>query len=209
MFGFGKRNKVETAIKHITIAGRHTAEWFQDEETLQWQHADRWSAICGTIPAFAFVIMHEMSKSKFPASPSTQKEFFKSIEDILFKMYEEDRLSYTVPVKQCLALLPERRKVCEAVNCSEDTIVPMDTVLSVIFPDRLCLYQTDWAAGFLSSRALGLSEYAAMRLAADLTGVATPQNLVGRTANDLGIMPFGTASFVLTEFVAAYLQECG
>ena len=45
-----------------------------------------------------------------------------------------------------------------------------------------------------------------MRLAADITGITTPASLVGKTAADLGIEKYGSASITLTQFVRSYLD---
>lgn len=84
----------------------------------------------------------------------------------------------------------------------------MDMILGVIFPERLARYQVDWADGFTSRSGCGPAVYAAMRLTADLTGVVTPNSLVGHTADELGLMSFGSALVVLTDFVASYISEC-
>lgn len=215
MFGFGKSNKVETTVKLLANAGREASEWFQGENTLQWMHASRWCAFCVTMPAFAYVIAREMMISGSTSLSSGQRSFFKSVEDGLFKLYAQDRMSYAVPIRECLPLFSERQKVCQAFGEDENTLVTMDMVLGIIFPNRLGKYQVDWAAGFAASRVqspTGYSHspqvYAAMRLAADLAGIATPQSLAGHTAMGLGIMAFGTAEIVLQLFVEAYSREC-
>jgi hypothetical protein len=209
MFGFGKRNKVDAAVEMIATAGGVISQCFQDETTLQWKHARRWSAYCGTIPAFTFVVViQEALKSGSVPPSSVQQSFFKSIEDTLFKLYERDRESHMVLIRECLPLASERRGVCEVFGVDENTRVTMDDVLGLIFQNRFRRYKTDWAEGLLYSGNDGIAEYAAMRLVADLTGIATPQSLAGHTAKELGIMAYGSALAPLTGFASAYAREC-
>ena len=100
--------------------------------------------------------------------------------------------------------------VCKAFNTEPDVEMSSDTILGVIFPNRLTNYQKDWGSGILrcfsGHKDINISDYAAMRLAADLTGIVTPPSLVGHIAADLGIEKYGSASIVLTEFASSYLD---
>jgi hypothetical protein len=103
-------------------------------------------------------------------------------------------------------LTAERDLVCKTLRVVEDTTVTFDLLLGIVFPNRLHLYQHDWGCGFASSGVHGLPEYAAMRFAADMTGIATPPGLEGYTAHDLGIENYGSVLIFLTEFGASYLK---
>jgi len=207
MFGFGNRNKGEDAIPLIINAGKDVSAWFMHEDTLQWEHANLWTAMCGTIPAFACVIVHEIHKSGEKTLSLNQRDFFKSIENYLFKVYKLDADSFVMPIRTCLPLLYERQEVCKDFGVTEDTLVTMAMIMGIIFPNRLRRYQRDWVAGFSSNSIHAPAEYAAMRLAADLTGIETPESLVGHNATDLGIMSYGSALTPLLEFASAYLHN--
>jgi hypothetical protein len=83
----------------------------------------------------------------------------------------------------------------------------MDMVLGIILPKRLSNYQKDWGSALFDLQRVTVAEYAAMRLAADLTGVPTPASLVGQSVATLGIGDsYGPAFRALTEFATGYLQ---
>lgn len=187
----------------IAQAGADTSQWFQHEESLQWAPAKMWTMFCGTIPAFAFVILYEQTQR---GSDAEKQEFFKSLEDALFVFYKEYSKKIA-PLRGCVPNPAERRKVTEMYNVEDDINMGMDTILGIIFPGRLHQYQSDLAAGMTSSGPHAPFEYAAMRLAADLTGVPAPKSLAGQSAEELGIMACGTAIIPLIEFGSAYIQN--
>lgn len=212
MFGFRKRNRVDLTVALIAASGRATAEWFQHEECLQFPHADRWATFCGTIPAFAFVIVHETVVRNGPglATPE-QRAFFQSIEDALYIFYKSTRPECTVPICQSLLLPAELSAVCKAFGTDVDTKAEAspDMILGIILPKRLETYQKDWSAALFrlagGLRDINFSDYAAIRLAADLTDIVTPTSLVGHTAADFQVEKYGSASIVLGEFSNSYL----
>lgn len=221
MFALGNRNHVEKAVRLIAAAGGATSEGFQYEPSLQWQHARLWTALCGTVPAFAYVVFYEESLRSGWACEAVQHAFFKSIDDKLFELYEQDRESHIVAIQECLPLASERRQVSEyfsrraGIGMDENISTTMDDILGIILPNRLRRYKKDWATGYAWILNHGVPEgdpkdiaYAAMRLAADLTGVATPDSLAGHSARELGIMPYVSALYPLRLFTTAYLQEC-
>jgi hypothetical protein len=200
--------KLELALKSIGQAGRNTQQWFQHEDSLQWEHAQRWCLFSGTISAFAFVVTFESFLGQATTLSAEQIIFFKSIENMLFNLYREDSDEYTVQLCQCLPLMTERREVCDTFDIKEDTYVTMDLILGIIFPRRSHRYQMDWATGFPPSKGFdGIAEYAAMRLAADLMGVETTGSLAGTTAAELGIVQYGGALVALTDFASSYMKE--
>jgi len=210
MFGFRKHNRVDAVVQLIAASGQRTAEWFQHEDCLNFPHGDRWISFCGTIPAFAFVVIHETIIKNGPGLPTPeQRTFFQSVEDGLYTLYERNRADYTVPLRQCLLLQSELSAVCEAFDFDPDVHTTPDTILGIILPNRLSNYQKDWSSALFhlaeGRRDINLSDYAAMRLAADLTGIVTPPSLVGHIAADFGIEKYGSASIVLTEFTTSYM----
>jgi len=187
----------------IAQAGAETSMWFNENESLQWAPAKMWTMFCGTIPAFAFVIMYEQSQR---GTESEKQEFFKSLEDALFVFYKEYSKK-VAPLRECVPNAAERSKVCDMYNVDDDINMGMDTILGIIFPGRLHQYQSDLAASIASASVHAPFEYAAMRLAADLTGVPTPKSLVGQSAEELGILAYGDAIIPLIEFGNAYTQN--
>ena len=95
-------------------------------------------------------------------------------------------------------------------ECCPDTHFSPDTILGIILPHRLATYQKDWKSGLFrvveGHRDIYFPDYAAMRLAADLTGITTPPSLVGHIAADFGIEKYGSASIVLTQFCESYMN---
>ena len=83
-------------------------------------------------------------------------------------------------------------------------------ILGIILPNRLSKYQEDWKYPILrlaeGQRDLDMTCYVAMRLAADLTGIVTPESLVGHVAADLGIEKYGMAYLALTSFATSYMN---
>jgi len=205
MFGFQKKRKrLGVTISLITGGGHEVSTRFKDEKYLQWEHAQLWTSFCGTIPALAFVITHELFKNSSPSLKMAQHAFISATEEALFNIYRQYAKGKTVRIRDCLPLASERLEVCRTCGTSEDTYVTMDMILGIIFPKRLHNYQIDWAAGFTSGRLDALTPYSAMRLAADISGVQTPQSLVGKTARELGITGYDLALSALIEFVSAY-----
>ena len=100
----------------------------------------------------------------------------------------------------------ERNVIRKTFGVDDKTLVAFDLLLGILLPNRLQRYQLDWGCGFASPGFRRLSEYAAMRFAADMTGIATSPSLVGYTAADLGIDNYGSALIFLTEFAASYLK---
>jgi hypothetical protein len=179
---------------------------FQHEPSLQWHGAERWVLYCATIPAFALVIKFEMFGELSLVPTPAQDAFFKSVEDKLFEGYRQRHPDTHGTLHECLPLRSEREHVCRALTTDKDTMVAFDLLLGIIFPNRLRRYQRDWGCGFASPGVHGLPEYAAMRFAADMTGIETPSSLEGYTAHDLGIEKYGSALIVLTEFAASYMK---
>lgn len=68
--------KIDPIVKLVCIAGRDTSLAFQHDNSLKWEHAQRWCAMCGSIPAFAFVIMREAYMSGGTTPSSDQIAFF-------------------------------------------------------------------------------------------------------------------------------------
>ncbi len=202
-------NDLNTIIDLIVAAGEDISTWLQHEKELQWQHARHWTALCGTIPAFAFIVVYKTLHSGSQEMSDTQIAFYKDIENNLFDYYQQQSAGRHVSIGQCLPLTSERRAVCDCWAAPENTLVTMDMLLGIIFPNRCRLYQTDWIEGFPSKGFGTPAEYAAMRLAADLIGIPTPSSLHGLTAEELGIMPYGSALKPLQNFVFSYLQREG
>lgn len=210
MFGLFKKrapelSKLQLAGVHIFRAAKLAVHAFQHEPQLQWEGAQRWVFYCATIPAFGLVIKFEMfGKLSLTPTPE-QHDFFKSLEDKLFEVYRQDEHDNCGTIRDCLPLAAERDLVCKTLRADEDTIVTFDHLLGLVFPNRLHVYQKDWGCGLVSPGVHGLPEYAAMRFAADMRGIPTPQSLKGFTAHDLGIENYGSALILLSEFGASYL----
>lgn len=199
---------VAEVVQLIVASGEVTAAWFQDEKCVKFEHGDRWISFCGTIPAFAYVIAHETMIRNGPALVTAKQDaFFRAVEDELYKVY---KAGFSVPLDECLLLDSELWPVCKRFDCFPDTYVSTDTILGIILPNRLTTYQKDWSSGLFrvleGHRDIYFSDYAAMRLAADLTGITTPPSLVGQTAVGLRIEKYGSASIALTQFVGSYLD---
>ena len=111
-----------------------------------------------------------------------------------------------VRVRDALPLRSERSMFCNAHPATEDTKVRMSMLLGIIFSNRSKNYQRDWAAGWISNGVHAPAEYAAMRLAADLTGIETPDSLQGFTAEQLAIESYGSALDPLISFAAEYTK---
>jgi len=190
------QNSLSEVVQLIAAAGDLTAQWFQHEDCVKFEHGDRWVSFCGTIPAFAYVIVHETLVRNGPglATPE-QADFFRAVEDQLYKLF---KAGFHVSLDECLLLDSELWPFCKRFDCFPDTYVSPDMILGFILPHRLTTYQKDWSAGLFrvleGHRDISFSDYAAMRLAADLTGIATPSSLVGHTAADFGIEKYGSAS---------------
>ena len=178
---------------------------------IRFAHGARWISFCGTIPAFAFVIVHETVVRNGPglATPE-QRRLFQSVEDGLYALYKANQAECYVPLDKCLLLDSELWAVCKAFDCLPDVHMSPDAILGIILPKRLSNYQKDWSSALFrlaqGHRDINFSDYAAMRLAADLTGIATPPSLVGHTAADFRIEKYGSASIVLTQFATACMN---
>lgn len=199
---------VAEVVQLIVASGEVTAEWFQDEDCVKFEHGDRWISFCGTIPAFAYVIVHETMIRNGPGLVTAKQDaFFRTVEDELYKVY---KAGFHVPLDECLLLDSELWPVCKRLDCFPDTYASTDTILGMILPNRLTTYQKDWSSGLCrvreGHRDINFLHYAAMRLAADLTGITTPPSLVGQSIADLGIERYGSASIALTQFVGSYLD---
>jgi hypothetical protein len=90
----------------------------------------------------------------------------------------------------------------------------MDAILGVIFPGRSLLYQNDMVDGQAdvvsgqASKNVGAPFcYIAMHLASHLTGIETPDSLVGHNAGEFGISTYGSAMLPISEFGTAYLSQ--
>ena len=193
-------------VRLIVASGDITAAWFQHEDCVKFEHGDRWVSFCGTIAAFAYVIVHEGIVRNGPGLVTPeQAAFFREMEDELYKLY---KVGFHVPLDKCLLLDSELWPICKKFDCFPDTYVSPDMILGIILPHRLATYQKDWSSGLFrmlgGHRDINFSDYAAMRLAADLTGITTPPSLVGHTAADFGIEKYGSASIALTQFATAY-----
>ncbi len=230
MFGLRNQNRLDRVMQIIAAAGQATCDWFQQDDCCKFPNGERWISFCGTIPAFAYVIAHEaIIKGRAELSTPEQRDFFKSIEDALFTLYEKDEGDHMVPIRQCLLLESERTAVIQALQfhpddpddeVTLDTMVTPAMILGIILPNRLSNYQKDWISGFapLVAKAMSgrhdfsyseihFSDYAAMRFAADLTGIVTPSSLVGHKALHLGIEAYPRANMVLAGFISAYSKE--
>lgn len=206
MFGSEKRKRLQTAVRLIIDAGQSTSQWYQHEESLQWNQAQLWVTFCGTISTFASLIAIESISAP---QDKRNREFFKSLEDALFAIYNEYSKLHMVSLRACIPLESERVVVRNTFNISDNTQMRMDTILGVIFPIRLQVYQKDLIQGYASERIHAPYDYLAMRLAAHLTGIETPVSLVGHTAHELGIMSYGSALTPLFEFGSAYINQRG
>jgi hypothetical protein len=215
MFGLFKKRtpepspelrKVQLAGLHIVQAAELAVHAFQHEPHLQWEGAQRWVFYCATIPAFALVIKFEMFGEMSLAPTPAQDAFFKAIEDKLYEVYRQDHNDKYGTVPECLSLTSERNVIRKTLGVDDETAVAFDLLLGILLPNRLQRYQRDWGCGFASPGVHGLPEYAAMRFAADMAGIATPPSLEGYTAADLGIEKYGSALIFLTEFAASYVK---
>ncbi len=197
---------LKEVVRLIVASGDVAAAWFQHEDCAKFEHGDRWVSFCGTIAAFAYVIVHEGIVRKGPELVTLEQAvFFREVEDELYKLYKAE---FHIPLDKCLLLDSELWPVCKRFDCFPDTFVSPDMILGIILPHRLATYQKDWSSGLFrvleGHRDINISDYAAMRLAADLTGIITPPSLVGHTAADFDIEKYGSASIVLTRFVTSY-----
>src|SRR5205807_1342436 len=105
----------------------------------------------------------------------------------------------------------ERTLMRETCGMEGNVLTPRDNILGVIFPSRYRKYYSDWHTGFVSVLEHRphkmISEYVAMRIEADLKGIATPASLVGRYAYELNLDSFGFVQAALTEFTLSYKNE--
>ncbi len=201
---FSENNKVQEVVSLIIDTGIEVSSWYQLVPTMQWQHASRWITICGTMSAFSCAVVYEIYKSGRDGNPSINRDFFKAVEDSLFRAYEQDSKLCMAPVRSCLPMAAECQEFCSKFGITEDTRVTMSMISGIIFPHRIRQGQRDWAAGFTSNSVHAPAEFAAMRLAADLAGIVTPASLVGQMARDLGIMYYGSTLPPLTDFFSKY-----
>jgi hypothetical protein len=211
MFGIFKKRtpkltKIQLAGLHIMKAAELAVHTFQHEPNLQWEGAQRWIFYCATGPAFALVIKFEMFTELSLVATPEQNAFFKSLEDKLYEVYRQHHSDNSGTVLECLSLTAEREEIRKTIGVDDEMSVAFDLLLGILLPNRLHLYQHDWGCGFASPGVHGLAEYAAMRFAADMTGIATPPSLKGYTASELGIEKYGSALIFLTEFAASYLK---
>ncbi len=90
-----------------------------------------------------------------------------------------------------------------------NTKVPIDTIMGVIFPDRLARYQQDWTHGLYKTGGMqSVSEFASMRLLCHLGGIETPDSLSGQTCRSLGIRAgFGAIELYFLPVVESYLSK--
>jgi hypothetical protein len=106
-----------------------------------------------------------------------------------------------------LALQSERDAFCDAYNLIDEELATFGTLLPFVFPKRLRRYQWDWFYGFRSDNVHAPMEYAAMRLAADLTGIETPECIDGMTAMELGVKEYASALMPISEFISRYNEN--
>lgn len=206
MFGSKKQKRLQDAFRLIIHAGQSTAQCYQHEKSLQWHAAQEWVTFCGTISAFASLIAIESISAP---QDKGNRDFFKSIEDALFSVYSQYSKPHMVSLRACIPLGSERAIVRNTFNIPDNTQMKMDTILGVIFPIRLQVYQTDLIQGYATQRIHAPYDYLAMRLASQITGIETPASLVGRTAHELGIMTYGSALSPLFDFGSAYIKQRG
>ena len=174
--------------------------------TLKWEGARDWVACCAAIPTFAFIVKFEILKKGFTGTEEDHY-CFAQLEKFIFKMYSATSPEARFSIDTCLPLIGERREVYSAIGVESDALVDLSLIFGIIFPNRSHLYQVDWANGLAPSNPCAPAEYAAMRFAADLTGITTPQSLVGRTAAELKINAFGSAHAGLTEMAFQYMEQ--
>ena len=216
MFGFFKKPPLTSSPEaqlihlsetHIVRSARLFAEHVgQCEAHFQWKDSWRWLFCSATIPAFALVIKFETFRTRLIKPSDAQCNFFQNLENRLFESYRINAADGVATVRQCLPLAMERKRVCEELDTDEDSLVTIDTLIRCVFSQRLSVYQRDWGCGFAKPRNLGLSEYAVMRLAAELAGVATPDSLLDQTARELGIEGLAAPLLFLGEFASDYLK---
>ena len=103
----------------------------------------------------------------------------------------------------------EQQKLCRALQIAPNTKVPIDTIMGVIFPDRLARYQQDWTHGLYKTGGMqSVSEFASMRLLCHLGGIETPDSLSGQTCRSLGIRAgFGAIELYFLPVVESYLSK--
>lgn len=193
-------NKLDKDTDNLVALGHDVRTWFKDEEYMQWEGSHIWLGYCGMIPGFAWIAMLEMLYAKKQGTTEEARQYLCKLEDYLFEGFALSKGHYAV--NQLLRLDHEIKMVCDTYRIEPDTIITMKMALDVIFAGRSSFYQRDFACGFEDKSVPDAPiVYGAMRLAADLAGVETPDSLQGRNATELGVMSYGMAVFPLTEFI--------